>query len=318
MGPLALPSSLLRALGLALVLSACAAPPANSPTPLAPGIQQSYPLVNRLSWGATSSTMERWSPQSWQTLVREQLHPAGSRLPSELQQWVDGMTISQTPLPSLVQQLEQQRKDADAITDDVRKKAAQQAYQQELNRLLRETSTRHLLRALYATTQVQEQMTWFWLNHFSVHQGKSNLRAMLGDYEEHALRVHALGHFRDLLGGVVMHPAMLRYLDNDQNAVGHINENFARELMELHTLGVDAGYSQHDVQELARRTPWSSGWPKPICKATATSPAPWRPCSCPLSSRPLRDKNSRTRCAMWSRPCGWPMTRRRCSTSGPC
>ena len=252
MGPLALPSSLLRALGLALVLSACAAPPANSPTPLAPGIQQSYPLVNRLSWGATSSTMERWSPQSWQTLVREQLHPAGSRLPSELQQWIDGMTISQTPLPSLVQQLEQQRKDADAITDDVRKKAAQQAYQQELNRLLRETSTRHLLRALYATTQVQEQMTWFWLNHFSVHQGKSNLRAMLGDYEEHALRVHALGHFRDLLGGVVMHPAMLRYLDNDQNAVGHINENFARELMELHTLGVDAGYSQHDVQELAR------------------------------------------------------------------
>jgi uncharacterized protein (DUF1800 family) len=95
-------------------------------------------------------------------------------------------------------------------------------------------------------------MTWFWLNHFSVHQAKGNLRAMLGDYEEHAIRAHALGSFRDLLGAVAAHPAMLRYLDNDQNAAGRINENYARELMELHTLGVDAGYSQRDVQELAR------------------------------------------------------------------
>ncbi|NVO06771.1 MAG: DUF1800 domain-containing protein, partial [Rhodoferax sp.] len=132
------------------------------------------------------------------------------------------------------------------------KKAARQAYQQELNRLQREAATRHLLRALYSPAQVQEQMTWFWMNHFSVHQGKSNLRAMLGDYEDSAVRAHALGKFRDLLGAVATHPAMLRYLDNDQNAAGRINENFARELMELHTLGVDGGYSQRDVQELAR------------------------------------------------------------------
>jgi uncharacterized protein (DUF1800 family) len=95
-------------------------------------------------------------------------------------------------------------------------------------------------------------MTWFWLNHFNVHLYKHNLRAMLGDYEESALRPNALGRFRDLLGAVALHPAMLRYLDNDQNAAGRINENFARELMELHTLGVDGGYSQKDVQELAR------------------------------------------------------------------
>jgi len=148
--------------------------------------------------------------------------------------------------------MEKLRKDADALTLDDAKKTAQQAYQQELSRLQREAATRHLLRALYSPHQVQEQMTWFWLNHFSVHQGKGNVRAMLGDYEENAIRAHALGNFRDLLGAVASHPAMLRYLDNDQNAAGRINENFARELLELHTLGVNGGYVQRDVQELAR------------------------------------------------------------------
>ena len=95
-------------------------------------------------------------------------------------------------------------------------------------------------------------MTWFWLNHFSVFQGKGEIRAMVGDYEDSAIRPHALGRFRDLLGAVVRHPAMLQFLDNAQNAAGRINENYARELMELHTLGVEAGYSQRDVQELAR------------------------------------------------------------------
>jgi uncharacterized protein (DUF1800 family) len=162
------------------------------------------------------------------------------------------MTISQSPLVDLVQKMEQQRKDSDAIKDDSEKKTAQQNYQNELNRLAREAATRHLLRALYSPAQVQEQMTWFWLNHFNVHLYKHNLRAMLGDYENSALRPHALGRFRDLLGAVTYHPAMLRYLDNEQNAAGRINENFARELMELHTMGVDGGYSQKDVQELAR------------------------------------------------------------------
>ena len=73
------------------------------------------------------------------------------------------------------------------------KKLAQQAYQQELNRLEREAATRSLLRALYSPNQLQEQMTWFWMNHFSVFRYKNNLRAMLGDYEENAIRPHALG-----------------------------------------------------------------------------------------------------------------------------
>jgi uncharacterized protein (DUF1800 family) len=81
---------------------------------------------------------------------------------------------------------------------------------------------------------------------------KRMLRALVGDYEEQAIRPHALGNFRDLLRATAHHPAMLLYLDNAQNAANRINENYARELMELHTLGVGGGYSQRDVQELAR------------------------------------------------------------------
>jgi uncharacterized protein (DUF1800 family) len=95
-------------------------------------------------------------------------------------------------------------------------------------------------------------MVWFWMNHFSVFQGKGNLRYTVADFEERAIRPHALGRFRDLLLATMIHPAMLVYLDNAQSSAGRINENYARELLELHTLGVEGGYGQQDVQELAR------------------------------------------------------------------
>jgi uncharacterized protein (DUF1800 family) len=176
---------------------------------------------------------------------------AALSLPAMVQAQLDAMRISHTPLETLVMEMEQQRKTADGITDDEQKKLAQQAYQQELTRLAREAGARMLLRAVYSPAQLREQITWFWFNHFNVHQYKHNLRAMVGDYEE-GLRAHALGRFRDLLGASALHPAMLRYLDNEANAANRINENYARELLELHTLGVDGGYAQTDVQELAR------------------------------------------------------------------
>jgi len=244
-------ATLLGVAALAWLLGACSTTqPQPAPPPMAE--TQAYQQVNRLTWGANTSTVEQFRQQGVRSYLQAQLHPSHCPLPPELQQQINAMRIVQTPLTDLVQQLEQQRKDADSMTADDAKKAAQQAYQQELNRLRREAATRQVLRALYSPCQVQEQMTWFWLNHFSVHQGKGNLRALLGDYEESALHAHALGKFRDLLGAVATHPAMLRYLDNEQNAAGKLNENYARELMELHTLGVDGGYSQRDVQELAR------------------------------------------------------------------
>lgn len=223
----------------------------NAQTPAAILLSQ-YHWVNRLTWGANSSAMAQARGLGLPALLATQLKPSGAELPASVASQVQALSISQKPFVPMMQALEQQRRENDALKNDEDKKAAQQAYQQELNRLAREAASRHILRALYSPNQLHEQMSWFWLNHFSVFQNKANIRAMLGDYEDSAIRPHALGRFRDLLGAATRHPAMLRYLDNEQNAAGRINENLARELMELHTLGVDGPYSQKDVQELAR------------------------------------------------------------------
>jgi uncharacterized protein (DUF1800 family) len=150
----------------------------------------------------------------------------------------------------------------------------------------RELAPSILLRAALSDRQLLELMTVFWENHFSVSADKMPNPFALVDYDR-TIRAHALGKFRDLLGAVATSPAMLFYLDNYQSSVDSlhpnamewkieerraahpplgdtslvhmvkrrrtgINENYARELMELHTLGVDGGYSQHDVQEVAR------------------------------------------------------------------
>src|SRR5204863_492352 len=98
-------------------------------------------------------------------------------------------------------------------------------YQKAMNGLADEARTRFILRALYSPDQLRERMTWFWFSHFNVQAGKRDIRAMVGDYEE-TIRTHALGRYRDLLEATLRHPAMLRYLDNDKNAAGKINENY--------------------------------------------------------------------------------------------
>ena len=138
-------------------------------------------------------------------------------LPAEAQAQIDAMEIARTPVDTLAIALDAERKSADALADEDQKKAARQAYQQHLNRLAREAQQRFVLRALYSPNQLQEQMTWFWMNHFNVSQRKGgDMRGLIGDYEENAIRPHALGRFRDLLGATLHHPAMLRYLDNAQ------------------------------------------------------------------------------------------------------
>jgi uncharacterized protein (DUF1800 family) len=95
------------------------------------------------------------------------------------------------------------------------------------------------------------KMTEFWFNHFNVSVTKGPTRAFIGNYAT-TLRAQALGKFEDLVLASARHPAMLLYLDQAQSNVRGLNENYARELMELHTLGVGAGYTQADVRELAR------------------------------------------------------------------
>jgi uncharacterized protein (DUF1800 family) len=96
------------------------------------------------------------------------------------------------------------------------------------------------------------KMTEFWFNHLNVSITKDDTRVFAGSYKASAIRPNALGKFEDLLLASARHPAMLLYLDQAQSNAKGLNENYARELMELHTLGVDAGYTQNDVRELAR------------------------------------------------------------------
>lgn len=238
------------ALGAALTLSliGCGTPP---PSPSHGPVQDTL-WLDRLTWGARSADLAAVQAQGRAAWLEAQLNPrAAAPLPEAAQAQVQALSISQTELLPLAQRMEAQRKAADAVTDDMAKAEAQKAYQQALTQLAREAASRQLLHALYSPNQVQEQLTWFWFNHFNVHQFKNNLRVLVGDYEQ-GLRERALGPFRQLLGYSARHPAMLRYLDNEQNAAQRINENHARELLELHTLGVAGGYTQRDVQELAR------------------------------------------------------------------
>ncbi len=119
-----------------------------------------------------------------------------------------------------------------------------------------------LMRAVYSERQLQEVLTDFWYNHFNIFLDKGADRILVPAYERESIRPLALGGFRDLLEATAKSPAMLFYLDNWQSVAARaqtanprrrgLNENYARELLELHTMGVDGGYTQQDVIEVAR------------------------------------------------------------------
>jgi len=131
-----------------------------------------------------------------------------------------------------------------------------------------------LYRAIYSNRQLEEVLVDFWINHFNIYNGKGQDRLFLTSFERDAIRPYVLGHFKDMLLATAHHPAMLFYLDNWQSQVPRddmpgqlppppgvqrpgLNENYGRELLELHTLGVDGGYTQQDVVAVARAF---SGW----------------------------------------------------------
>jgi uncharacterized protein (DUF1800 family) len=127
--------------------------------------------------------------------------------------------------------------------------------------------------ALGAELGLVERLVWFWSNHFCVSADKGGVRPLCGAYEREAIRAHVLGRFADMLLAVESHPAMLVYLDNarsigpeslaGRNRGKGLNENLAREILELHTLGVRAGYTQDDVTSFAKViTGWTVVPPK--------------------------------------------------------
>lgn len=124
--------------------------------------------------------------------------------------------------------------------------------------------------AVDSRTPFVERLVHFWGNHFTVSATRPRIAPLAGAFEREAIRPHVLGRFRELLDAAVRHPAMLYYLDNAESIGPNsptggrrqkgLNENLARELLELHTLGVDGGYAQADVEQLARiLTGWTVG-----------------------------------------------------------
>jgi len=132
------------------------------------------------------------------------------------------------------------------------------ALRREARQSIEALSAQRILRAAESERQLNEVMVDFWMNHFNVFAAKGLDRFLIAAYERDTIRPHIWGRFEDLLMATAKSPAMLWYLDNARSRRGAINDNYAREIMELHTLGVDGGYTQKDVTELARvLTGWS-------------------------------------------------------------
>jgi len=223
--------------------------PSNKPQPLT---EEDVHWLNRITYGIDGPTVARYQALGRKAFLEEQLRVGSETDPPQLTAAVAQLDLLNEPVYQMLQDVDAENRRINTLPNEDDKQAARKQLNDTAGKIVYETSKRHLLRALYSPAQLREQMVWFWDNHFSVFQGKANLRWSVADYEERAIRPHALGSFRDLVMATLKHPAMLVYLDNAQSAGGKINENYARELLELHTLGVNGGYSQQDVQELAR------------------------------------------------------------------
>jgi uncharacterized protein (DUF1800 family) len=219
--------------------------------------------LNRLAYGPRPGDLERVREMGLSAWIEQQLHPDR----------IDDSPLTrhlppQPPRP--------------ATTDPM---AQRQWGRQSVQAL----SAEKIIRAVHSERQLEEQLVDFWFNHFNVFAGKGRTSTWLADYERTAIRPHVFGRFRDLLDATAKSPAMLFYLDNwlsadpeaatrmqrlvpqrrggpdpqqqvqqqSQQRRRGLNENYARELLELHTLGVDGGYTQQDIIEVARAF---TGW----------------------------------------------------------
>ncbi len=232
------------------------------------GSERAIHALNRLAFGPRPGDFEHVRAVGVETYLHQQLNPESIPIPTSLVDRVhDLRTLHMTPGALFI---EYRRPILMARKENPDDKDNQKELRQRRQIVMREAVEARLLRAIEGPRQLQEVMTAFWFNHFNIFAGKELCAVWTGSFEEVAIRPHTMGRFRDLLGATARHPAMLYYLDNWQNtAPGSpgskgrfegINENYARELMELHTLGVNGGYSQSDVIALAHIL---TGWGLP-------------------------------------------------------
>jgi uncharacterized protein (DUF1800 family) len=222
-------------------------------------------FLNRTSFGPTREAIQKVNRLGIRAYLDEQLSP--EKIPDSLveeklaqlktMRLTSRELIELYPPPKLARQQQQAGQQQPTML------------QQQMQRprfIILELQQARLLRALYSQRQLYEVMADFWNNHFNVFAAKGTDRWLTTAYDRDTIRPHALGRFEELLRATAQSPAMLFYLDNWMSASPNaaaarltpnnrrrgLNENYARELMELHTLGVDGGYTQKDVQEVAR------------------------------------------------------------------
>ena len=266
---------------LAVVVLSCTSTPHPAPEgePAPPAFDEARAVhaLRRMAFGPSAQSLaevRRLGVEGW---VASQLTRPGAPLPP-------GLDAKLQALPTLTMSM------AELARDYPLKKQREQALLdgRELQRpalIGLEQSAAKLLRAAESPNQLEEVLVDFWFNHFNVSADKGAVRWMVTSYERDAIRPKVFGNFRELLGATARHPAMLFYLDNwrstrdgmpEREALADddeapepaepkpgLNENYARELLELHTLGVEGGYSQQDVREVARCfTGWSIRQPR--------------------------------------------------------
>lgn len=187
-----------------------------------------YHFLNRISWGVRPNDLERAQQIGIAAYLEEQLNPDSIK---------EKLKISKL-----------------MFQDRQRLRKMKNSHSKCREALIRTMLTR----AVHSRRQLLERVVEFWSDHFNV-TVDGFAKEMVG-YQRDTIRPHALGNFRALLGAVAQSPAMLYYLDNFINRAEAPNENYARELMELHTLGVDGGYTEDDVKAVARAfTGWTVG-----------------------------------------------------------
>lgn len=227
-------------------------------------------LLGRIGYGARPGDVGRVRAEGVDGYIARQLHP--ELIPAEeLQARLSVFpTLSLTPVQlafryptrPFLKALDRFKEKASA-EDVARVESMLPPPEQRGNprEVLLELAAQKLVRATSSPRQLEEVMTDFWMNHFNVFWAKGNGRMLVTSHERDVIRPRCLGHFKDLLLATARSPAMLYYLDNwlssspSPRARGPkrgLNENYAREIMELHTLGVDGGYTQADVVEVAR------------------------------------------------------------------
>src|SRR5206468_9124908 len=255
---------------LVLVLALAAQLPTLTPR------DSAFHALNRLAYGARPSeadTIARFGVMRWIERQLDPDHISDDHI-AEREREFKILDYNRADLAGryrdATRERQRQQREAAATGDSTRMRDARPM--QEFRELGGELQQLAIVRAALSERQLREVMVDFWTNHFNVFVGKGADRFLLPSYIEETIRPRALGRFEDLLIATARSPAMLFYLDNAQSvAPGSsppgplsalrrggtgvrrgINENYARELMELHTLGVDGGYTQQDVINVAR------------------------------------------------------------------